>query len=69
MDSLAYLVPSLGCAAMMGAMVWMMSRGGGSAKKTADRTQDSSKQEIDALRAEIEALRSPPTVPVADRDA
>lgn len=52
MQAVAYLLPALGCVAMMGAMMWMM-RGTGNA---AEGASDDHQREIAALRAEIESL-------------
>jgi hypothetical protein len=52
-DKLVYLLPVLGCAAMMAGMVWMM-RG-----RHADTEPDATTQEeIAKLRAEIAVLRA-----------
>ena len=51
MQAVAYLLPALGCVAMMGVMMWMM-RGTGNAEGSSDDHQ----REIAALRAEIESL-------------
>ena len=54
-DTLAYLLPALGCAAMMGAMMWMMMGRvlGGSAQPP----QASREGRIEGLRAEVAAPR------------
>lgn len=49
-----YLLPVLGCVAMMGAMMWMMRGRGAGPSPAEDR-----RPEIDALRAEVESLRQP----------
>ncbi|WCO68013.1 hypothetical protein PO878_04655 [Iamia majanohamensis] len=50
-----YLLPVLGCVAMMGAMMWMMrGRSAPEESPSADR-----RAEIDALRAEVDSLRNP----------
>ncbi len=54
MEIFAYLLPVLGCVAMMGAMMWMMRGRGAEASPSEDR-----RPEIDALRAEVESLRQP----------
>jgi flagellar basal body-associated protein FliL len=58
MEIFAYLLPVLGCVAMMGAMMgammWMMRGRGAEASPAEDR-----RPEIDALRAEVESLRQP----------
>jgi hypothetical protein len=53
MDKLVYLLPVLGCAAMMGGMVWMM-RGQHSNTQPDTATQE----EIARLRAEVAFLRA-----------
>ncbi len=52
MEALTYLLFPLGCAAMMGGMMWMMGRGRGDDDKARSRPE-----EIDALREEIATLR------------
>lgn len=56
MDGLIYLLPVLGCAAMMGVMVWMMST---RHRQSADQSDPSPETaaEIARLRAEIASLR------------
>ncbi len=54
MEIFAYLLPALGCVAMMGAMMWMMRGRGAEALPAEDR-----RPEVDALRAEVESLRQP----------
>jgi hypothetical protein len=61
MDKLVYLLPALGCAVMMGAMMWMMMRGNDNTAQ-GQQPDTSTAEEIAALRAEIAALR-------ADKDA
>jgi hypothetical protein len=61
MDKLVYLLPVLGCAAMMGGMMWMMMRGNHNTTQ-APQPDTGTADEIAALRAEIAALR-------ADKDA
>jgi hypothetical protein len=54
-DKLVYLLPTLGCAAMMGAMMWMMrSHHAGSPARPDAATQ----AEIAALRSELASLKS-----------
>ncbi len=55
MDKVLYaLLPALGCAAMMGAMMWVMMRGNHSTpQQQPGETQD----EIARLRAEVALLR------------
>ena len=53
MQAVAYLLPALGCVAMMGVMMWMMRGTGNAAEGASD---DHHQQEISALRAEIESL-------------
>ena len=57
MDKVVYALPVLGCAAMMGAMMWMM-RGGHSGQAQPDRKAE---EEIAALRVEVAALREQTT--------
>ena len=52
MEAVVYLLPVLGCAAMMGVMMWMM-RGTGNADGGASEDR---RREISQLRAEIERL-------------
>jgi hypothetical protein len=54
METIAYLLPALGCAAMMGGMMWMMGRGNGAKTDTPDAART---KEIDALRQEVADLR------------
>jgi len=61
MDKLVYLLPAVGCAVMMGGMMWMMMRGN-HASMSAQQPETDTATEIAALRAEIAALR-------ADQDA
>lgn len=51
-----YLLPVVGCAAMMGVMMWMM-RGNGKPAQSQDGTEASTREEIATLRAELAALR------------
>ena len=54
-DTLAYLLPALGCAAMMGAMMWMMmGRGRGGSAQLPEASRE---EQIEGLRAEVAALR------------
>lgn len=57
MDKLVYLLPVLGCAAMMGVMVWMM-RGHAGHGTVAAPPDPATLDEIAMLRAEIAALRA-----------
>lgn len=54
MDKLIYLLPALGCAAMMAVMMWMM-RGGHD--KTTSLPTGETQDEIARLRAEVALLR------------
>lgn len=56
MENLVYLLPVVGCAAMMGVMMWMM-RGNGKPAQPQDGTEASTREEIATLRAELAALR------------
>lgn len=51
---IVYLLPVLGCAAMMGGMMWMMGRGKGS---KADAPDPERAKEVQALRQEVADLR------------
>ena len=61
MDKIVYLLPLLGCAAMMGAMMWMMrgsqSGHGGHGPQETARPDAGVHEELAALRAELAALR------------
>jgi hypothetical protein len=57
MDTLLYLLGPLGCAAMMGAMLWMM-RGQHAGQGQAAQPDPATREEIAALRAEVAALRA-----------
>lgn len=54
MESVTYLLPALGCTAMMGGMVWMMTRDRGEAPLT---PEPSRQQELARLRDELAELR------------
>lgn len=54
MSELLYLLALLACPVGMGAMMWMMSRGHGSAPQPAEDKQT----ELAGLRAEIDQLRA-----------
>ena len=56
MSELFYLLALLACPVGMGAMMWMMSRGHGSAPRSAEVNQ----AELARLRAEIDQLRAEP---------
>lgn len=58
METIAYLLPALGCAAMMGGMMWMMGRGKGDKVQPADPSRQ---QEVAALRQEVASLRNDTT--------
>jgi hypothetical protein len=64
-DKLLYLLGPLGCAAMMGAMMWMMRRPNGNAAQPDVKTQ----AEIAALRTEITTLRAAQGDPAAAQPA
>lgn len=57
-----YLLPVLGCAAMMGVMMWMM-RGNRTPAQSGDgaRADASTREEVAVLRAELAALREQQT--------
>lgn len=65
MDTIAYLLPSLGCVAMMGGMVWMMTRNG---QKPDPTDQDRRQRELDSLREELQTLRNGPTAHLVEND-
>ena len=66
MDQLLYLLGPVSCAVMMAAMMWMMRgrRSGDHGGQPGSGSED----EIAALRAEIAALREPPTRPAEPRE-
>ena len=56
MDNIVYLLPLVGCAAMMGAMMWAMR--GGHGPQAGSRVPDARvHEEVAALRAEVATLR------------
>lgn len=62
MDKIVYLLPLVGCAAMMGAMMWMMrgsraGHGGRGGYADSERPHAGVQEELAALRAEVAALR------------
>ena len=66
MEKLVYLLPVLGCAAMMGGMMWMMMRGNqAGARQQPDPT---TQEDIAVLRAEIASLRAQQTEQTGDAD-
>jgi hypothetical protein len=61
MESLAAALPLLGCALMMPAMIWMMSRGmrsGESSGRAHEATGQPGGEELTKLREEVAQLRS-----------
>lgn len=66
MDKLVYLLPALGCAVMMGAMMWMMRGGHAGQAATAERPDPATREEITMLRAEIATLRAAQTPSAAE---
>ncbi len=56
MDKLLYLLGPLGCAVMMGVMMWMMR--GQHAQGQSTQPDANTPPEIAALRAEVAALRA-----------
>lgn len=52
METIAYLLPALGCAGMMAGMMWMMRDRGGADTTAPDERQE----EIAHLRSEIASL-------------
>ena len=54
-ETIAYLIPGLACAGMMGVMMWMM-RGRGDDDASPD---DDRRRQVEALRAEIQMLDEP----------
>lgn len=67
MDKLVYLLPVLGCAIMMGLMMWMMRGSHADHTKTA-QTDPNTAEEIAILRAEVEGLRAQQAGPVRGND-
>lgn len=65
METIVYLLPSLGCVAMMGGMVWIMTRGG---SKPDPADQDHRQREIDSLRTEVRMLRGGQLANVTETD-
>lgn len=65
METIVYLLPTLGCVAMMGGMVWMMTRGG---SKPDAGEHDQRQREIDSLRTEVSALRDGQLTNVTEND-
>lgn len=57
MESLLYGIAVLACPVGMGAMMWMMMRGGNSSKKAPDQIAQL-RSEIDQLKAERAAQRA-----------
>lgn len=57
MDALVYVLPVLGCAAMMGVMWWMMRGRHGPANAEDPAATDPGAAEVARLRAEIAELR------------
>jgi hypothetical protein len=55
MDSLFLGLAALACPVGMGLMMWMMMRGHGN---DSAGTEDQSRQQVEALRAEIERLKA-----------
>jgi hypothetical protein len=55
-NKVGYLLPVLGCAAMMGAMMWMM-RGRHAGRSRPAAPALNAQDEIAVLRAEVAALR------------
>ncbi len=64
MDKLVYLLPVLGCVAMMGLMMWMMRGNHSNAAQSDPRTAE----EIAALRAEVAELRARQGAPADGTD-
>ncbi len=64
MDKLVYLLPVLGCVAMMGLMMWMMRGNHSNAAQPDPRTAE----EIAALRAEVADLRAQRSEPADGAD-
>ncbi len=66
MSHLLYYLPALACPVGMGAMMWLMMRGGNSATNTADPAQPTAlsldqQAELARLRAEVDQLKKNPT--------
>ena len=58
MDKLIYLLPVLGCAAMVGVMMLMMRDGHANRRDPAPLVDRTTQEEIAKLRAEIAVLRT-----------
>jgi hypothetical protein len=66
MDRLVYLLPVLGCAAMMAVMVWTMRPGHGRSGAQASSPDPQTAEEIAQLRTEIAVLRDRQGLPAGD---
>jgi hypothetical protein len=59
MDELLYVLPALACPVGMGAMMWLMMRGGGNKAVNLGGAQpDPRAQELDMLRSQVADLRA-----------
>lgn len=67
MDKLVHLLPVLGCAIMMGLMMWMM-RGNRADHARRAQPDPNTAEEIAMLRAEMEVLRAQRAGPVRGTD-
>lgn len=56
MDSLALVIPVLGCAVMMAVMMWFMQRGRGA--PSSDTAEAGQREELASLRGELASLQS-----------
>jgi hypothetical protein len=56
MESLFYALPVLVCSVAMGLMMFMMLRG--NSNEPTSQAQSADRSDVDALRAEIEALKA-----------
>jgi hypothetical protein len=58
MAQLGYLLPALACPVGMGAMMWVMMRGGKKPAAPVPTAPVAADPELAALRAEVDALRT-----------
>lgn len=58
MDKLLYVLPALACPVGMGAMTWLMMRGGNKGMNMGGVRPDPQAQELDVLRAQVADLRA-----------
>jgi len=67
MDKLVYLLPVLGCAVMMGAMMFMM-RGNHASQSNPAQPDPNTQEDIAMLRAEVATLRAQQAEPAGEAD-